>query len=79
VKSFNVTLQSGGSQTLTVTDTVTASITGTSAAITMTGQVATNFTVTAPASASANTPFTVQVTARDAFGNVVTGYAGAST
>ena len=76
VGSFQVTLKTVGSQTITGTDTVTASITGTSNAITVSSTTATHFVVTAPPSASAGTAVSVSVVAFDQFSNLVTGYAG---
>jgi len=74
--TFTATLKTAGSQSLTATDTVTASIAGTSAAITAAGGAATHFAVSAPASAAPGTPFGFTVTALDAYNNVSTGYAG---
>ncbi len=74
--TFNATLKTTGSQTLTGTDTVTASITGTSNAITVGTAVATHFSISAPASATPGTAFSITVTARDQFNNTATGYAG---
>lgn len=69
--TFSVTLETGGSQTITATDTVTSSITGTSAATTVLAAVA--LVVQAPSSVTAGTPFSFTVTAIDQFGNVATG------
>ena len=73
--TFSVTFETSGVQTITATDTVTASITGTSNSITVSG-AATHFSVTAPASATAGTAFNITVTALDALNNVATSYAG---
>jgi hypothetical protein len=70
------TLKTAGSQTLTATDTVTPSVTGTSSADIVSPAAATHFVVTAPASATAGTPGSVTVEALDQFGNVATGYTG---
>ncbi len=74
--TFSATLKTAGNQTITATDTVTASITGTSGNINVSASTATTFTVTAPASATAGTPISFTVTAKDAFNNTATGYAG---
>src|SRR5208283_1864695 len=78
--TFSVTLNTVGSQTVTATDTVTSSITGTSGNITVGGLggsgAATHFVVSAPSTATAATPFSVTVTAEDSLGNLATGYAG---
>src|SRR5439155_922031 len=50
VGTFLATLKTAGNQTLTATDTVTGSITGTSAPIAVSPAVATRITVTAPVS-----------------------------
>ncbi|MDQ3280283.1 MAG: hypothetical protein M3Q69_02610, partial [Acidobacteriota bacterium] len=75
--TFSATLTTTGAQTVTATDTATASITG-SASITVNAapQVATHFSVSAPASVTAGTSFNVAVTALDASNAVVTGYTG---
>jgi DNA/RNA endonuclease G (NUC1)/fibronectin type 3 domain-containing protein len=76
--AFSVTLTTNGLQTITATDTVTASINGT--ASTTVGSTpppaATHFSVTAPASATTGTSFNVTVTALDAGNGTVTGYTG---
>src|SRR5207237_393451 len=74
--TFTVTLKTAGSQTVTATDTTTASITGTSNAVTVAPAAATHFTVTAPASATAGSAFSITVNALDQFNNVATGYTG---
>ncbi|HEX7422200.1 MAG TPA: hypothetical protein VF505_20135 [Thermoanaerobaculia bacterium] len=74
VGTFSATLKTAGSQTITATDTVTASITGTSGPIVVSAGPATHFAVTAPPTAVHAITFTV--TALDAFNNVATGYLG---
>src|SRR5207302_1831355 len=74
--TFSATLKTAGSQTLTATDTVTSSITGTSNAIAVNAAAATHFLVNAPASATAGTAFSFTVTAQDQFNNTATGYGG---
>ena len=78
VHTFNVTLKTAASQSLTAQDTLTASITGTQSAITVTPSAASTFTVAGfpnPITAGVAGPFTI--TARDAFGNTASGYRGA--
>jgi hypothetical protein len=70
-----VTLRTAGNQTITATDTTNNSITG-SAAVAVTPAAANRLQVVAPTSAGVGTPFSVTVTARDAFNNVATGYTG---
>src|SRR5713226_3490771 len=76
VHSFSVTLKTAGSQTVTATDTVTGSITGTSGAVSVSPAAASVLTVTAPGTATAGTAFSVTVTAKDPYGNTATGYTG---
>jgi hypothetical protein len=73
--TFSATMKTSGIQTITATDTVTTSITGTSNSITVnsTGD-ATHFSVTAPTSATAGTAFNITVTALDASNRVASGY-----
>src|SRR5208282_2800390 len=75
VGNFSATLKTAGGQTITATDTITASITGTSNPISVTAPV-THFSVTAPATATAGTAFNFMVTALDASNNVVASYSG---
>jgi RHS repeat-associated protein len=79
VHTFTVTLMTAGSQTITATDTVSSSITGTSGAVVVSPAAATHFLVSAPAAAAAGTAFAFTVTAQDAFHNTVTGYNGTVT
>jgi hypothetical protein len=74
--TFSATLRTGGAQTITATDTVTGTITGTSNTITVSTGPATHFLVTAPATATAGSAFTLTVAAKDASNNTVTSYAG---
>jgi len=77
VHTFSVTLGTLGNQTVTATDSVTNSITGTSGTIAVSPGAATHFSVTgAPASITAGVAFSVTVTAKDSFNNTATGYAG---
>jgi autotransporter-associated beta strand protein len=80
--TFSATLKTPGSQTLTGTDTVTPSITGTSGAIAVSAGAATHLQISPPATAApstarvAGTAFSFTVTALDQFNNVATGYTG---
>ena len=76
IGTFSATLKTLGGQTITATDAATASITGTSNSINITGPPATHFSVTAPATATTGTPFNFTVTPLDASNNVVTSYSG---
>ncbi len=74
--TFSATLTTAGAQTVTATDTVTSSTAG-SHGITVDPAAAASFTLTpAGGPQTAGTAFNVTVTAKDAFGNVATGYAG---
>ena len=74
--SFNATLITAGSQTITVTDTVTPSITGTSGTVAVAPAAVTHFGVGTPSVITAGTAFNVTVTARDQFNNLVSSYNG---
>ncbi|MFH1028176.1 MAG: Ig-like domain repeat protein, partial [Pseudomonadota bacterium] len=71
-----VVLDTAGVQTITATDTLTGSINGTSGSIAVAPAVATVFSVTAPATATAGTPFDITVTAKDIYDNIATGFTG---
>src|SRR5581483_8078823 len=79
VGTFSATLKTPGSRTITATDTVTSSITGTSNAINVGGGTATHFAVSAPSSATAGNAFSFTVTAQDASNNTAFGYSGTVT
>jgi len=73
---FSVTLNTIGIQTVTATDTVISSITGTSNNIGVSAGPATHFAIVAPGSTTTGTGFTFTVTALDARNNRAFGYAG---
>jgi hypothetical protein len=73
--SYGLTLKAAGSATLTVTDTVKSSLTGSQTFSVTIG--ATQFAVTGfPASVTAGTAQSLTVTATDPYGKVATGYTG---
>jgi hypothetical protein len=74
--TFSATLKTAGSRSLTARDTGTAAVTGSQSGILVTAAAAVYFTISAPASVNAGSPFSITVTARDAYGNVATGYRG---
>lgn len=74
--TFSTTLKTAGSQTLTATDTSTGSITGNSGTMSVSSAAANHYVLTAPASATAGSAFNITVTAKDAYNNMATGYAG---
>jgi ELWxxDGT repeat protein len=74
--TFSVTLKTAGTQSITVTDTTTGSLTGTDAGITVSPAAASQFLLSVPVSVPAGATFSLTLTVEDAFGNVVTGYTG---
>lgn len=76
VGTFYVGLKTAGTQTITATDTVNSSITGTSGDITVAPGPAVRYVVTAPSTATVDVSFEFTVTAQDLWGNTATGYAG---
>ena len=74
--TFTVTLKTAGNQTITATDTVNSSLTGSSGAVSVTAAAASHFVIAAPASTTAGSAFTFTVTAEDPYNNPVTSYAG---
>src|SRR5207237_1226446 len=70
-----VVLTPAGTRTITATDNAIASITG-SASVLVNPASATSLSVSAPASTTAGSPFSITVTAKDAYNNVATGYLG---
>jgi len=74
VHSFSVTLETAGSQSITATDSVTSSITGSQTGITVNAAGLDHFVVGVPGSAAAGSAFTLSVTAKDFYGNTITSY-----
>ena len=75
--TFQATLRTVGTWTITATDTSNASITGTSTQITVRAGPFHHFLVgPAPTEVVAGEPFNFTITAKDEFNNTVTGYAG---
>jgi len=70
-----VALKTAGTQTITATDTKTGAITG-SATVTVGSAAAASLTLSGLASATAGTAQSATVTAKDAYGNLATGYGG---
>jgi hypothetical protein len=73
--TFSATLKTAGYQSLTATDTVNAALTGLQGN-TVKAAAASRLAVSAPTSVSAGVRFSLTVTVKDAYGNVVTGYTG---
>src|SRR5208337_4462886 len=76
VGTFNVTLKTAGTESVTVTDTATTTITGAETGIVVTPLATSQFSVTGASGGVAGTVESVTVTAEDAYGNRTTGYAG---
>jgi titin len=75
VHTFSATLKTAGIRSITATDTVTASITG-SASIKVNPGAIKGFTIGYPSSTTAGIAHTLVVTAVDAYGNKVPNYVG---
>jgi hypothetical protein len=77
VHTFSATLKTAGTQSLTATDNVTSSITGTQSGIVVNAAAASVLVVSGyPSPITHGTSGTFTVTVEDAYGNVVTGYHG---
>ena len=74
--NFSATLRTIGSQTITATDTVTASLKGTTSAINVASNAATHLSINGPGNAETRTTFQFTVSALDAANNVSTAYSG---
>ena len=74
--AFSVTLKTAGSQSITATDTLSSSLTGTAAGIVVNPAAAAKFVLTVPASVTHGVRFSLTLTVQDAYGNIVTGYTG---
>ncbi len=75
--SFSATLKTAGTQSLTATDTVTSSITGSQTGITVNPAAASTLIVAGfPSPITAGTAGSFTVAAKDPYGNTATGYAG---
>lgn len=81
VRVFTVTLKTPGSQSITVADTVNSALTGAQAGIMVSAATApvASFSVAGFPATTAGTAKTFTVTAKDALGNIVTGYTGTVT
>jgi hypothetical protein len=74
--TFSTVLYTAGIQSITATDTITASLTGTEPGIVVAPAAASQFQISAPATAVSGTPFDLTVTALDPYGNIATNYQG---
>ncbi len=76
VGTFSATLNTPGIQTLTATDTMNPSITGTSSNISVSAGAAKRFSVTGPTWVTPGQQFSFTVTALDCSNNIATSYSG---
>jgi len=76
VFASGLTLRTVGTQSVRATDTVKATITGVQSGIVVTPGTAKTFVVSTAATFAAGATHSVTVTAKDAYGNTVTGYVG---
>ncbi len=74
--TFRVTLETAGAESVTASDTLNPSITGTDSPIAVSPAAATHLVVTGATAEAAGGVETVTVAAYDAYGNLATGYAG---
>jgi hypothetical protein len=74
VHTFTATLKTAGTQSITATDAVFASISASETGIVVNPGAATHLALMAPSTVTAGAPFSITVTALDAYGNVATGY-----
>ncbi len=75
--TFSVTLETAGTQSITATDTTTASITGSAPNIMVQAATAKTLAVTGfPTNPTAGTAYNLTVTAFDVYHNIATGYTG---
>ncbi len=73
---FSATLETAGTQSITATDTAKSSINGTQSGIVISPANPVRLSVATPASTTAGTPFSITVTAWDAYNNIATNYTG---
>jgi hypothetical protein len=76
VHTFKMALVTAGSQTITATDTVTATITGKSSTIKVSAAALNHLKVKAVSPTTAGVAFSITVVAQDAYNNTVTTYTG---
>jgi hypothetical protein len=74
--TFNVTLTTAGTRSVTVADPLTGGRVATTGAIAVSPAAAAKFILTAPASVTRGAAFSLTLSVQDAYANVVTGYTG---
>jgi hypothetical protein len=75
VATFQATFVTSGSQTLTLTDSITATLTGSATTVVAAPDVATHFAILLPANVTVGQTLTVQIVALDAQNHIVQNYA----
>jgi hypothetical protein len=76
VHTFHATLKTAGTQSITDKDVAAAGITDTDGGIMVKAAAASSFLISAPGTINQGVGFSLTLTVRDAYGNVVTGYTG---
>jgi hypothetical protein len=76
IGTFSATLKTAGSETISVSDTVTPSLTGTSNSVAVSPASASHLAVNTPSTATVGAPFGISVTALDPYNNTDTNYGG---
>src|SRR5262249_54554884 len=74
--TFSATLKTVGTQSIAAADTQISVISGSDGSILVKPAAASQFIISAPSSVKAGVSFSLTVTVKDAYGNVVTGYTG---
>jgi ELWxxDGT repeat protein len=74
--TFRVTLKTAGTQSITATDTTTASLTSTVGGVMVNPAAASQFIIRAPSGVTHGVAFSLTVTVEDAYGNLISGYTG---
>lgn len=74
--TFSVILKTAGVQSITAGGVIRLTLSGTQTGIKVNAAAASQFLLSAPTSVKAGTTFSLTMTVRDAYGNVVTGYIG---
>jgi probable HAF family extracellular repeat protein len=76
--NLTVVLRNAGGRTITATDTANGGITGTSTSVAVVAGAPVKLLLSMPGSIVAGTPFSITVTAKDAFGNTATNFSSAA-
>lgn len=74
--TFSAALKTAGTQSISATDTMNASLHANDSGITVKPAAASKFVLSAPSSVMPGVPFSLTITVEDAYGNIVTDYVG---